>query len=120
MPSKYLAGVPFVFLFAACGGGDGVANATGGPMDMASDPALADQSMAPMFEVDPFWPKPLPNKWKMGGVIGLGITEDDSVWVYHRPRALEPSAAAGLGVGAVKPDKVRVCHVSIPVCVIVS
>ena len=25
---------------------------------------------APKFNVDPTWPKPLPNKWKMGGVTG--------------------------------------------------
>jgi len=43
---------------------------------------------APRYTFDPAWPKPLPNKWKMGGVIGLGITRDDSVWVYQRPSDL--------------------------------
>mgnify|MGYP001207971805 CR=1 FL=1 len=101
MPSKYLAGVPFVFLFAACGGGDGVANAVGGPMDMASDPALADQSMAPMFEVDPLWPKPLPNHWLLGSTIGVAVDSRDHVWIIHRgnlapnemPSQLDPPIA---------------------------
>jgi hypothetical protein len=26
---------------------------------------------APIFEVDPFWPKPLPNHWVTGSTIGL-------------------------------------------------
>ena len=28
--------------------------------------------MAPTFEVDPFWPQPLPNHWVLGSVAGLG------------------------------------------------
>ena len=26
---------------------------------------------APMFEVDPLWPKPLPNNWALGNAIGV-------------------------------------------------
>ena len=26
---------------------------------------------APMFEVDPLWPKPLPNHWLLGWTIGV-------------------------------------------------
>ena len=26
---------------------------------------------APYFEVDPFWPKPLPNHWLLGSAIGV-------------------------------------------------
>src|SRR6266403_291773 len=40
---------------------------------------------APKFKYDPDWPKPLPNKWKMGGVTGLAVDKDDNVWVYDRP-----------------------------------
>ena len=29
------------------------------------------QDSAPKFEVDPLWPKPLPNLWVTGGVGGL-------------------------------------------------
>jgi len=39
---------------------------------------------APRFEVDPFWPKPLPNNWVMGETIGLGIDAQDHVWIVHR------------------------------------
>src|SRR6202166_1900104 len=43
---------------------------------------------APRFKFDPDWPKPLPNKWKMGGVTGLAVDKDDNVWVYDRPNDL--------------------------------
>jgi DNA-binding beta-propeller fold protein YncE len=39
---------------------------------------------APMFEVDPLWPKPLPNHWLLGWTIGLWVDEKDNVWVIHR------------------------------------
>src|SRR5437016_142602 len=43
---------------------------------------------APKFRYDPEWPKPLPNKWKMGGVTGLAVDKDDNVWVLDRPNDL--------------------------------
>ncbi len=39
---------------------------------------------APRFEVDPLWPKPLPNNWLMGWTIGVWVDEQDYVWVIHR------------------------------------
>ncbi|MBN8730874.1 MAG: hypothetical protein J0L64_10055 [Acidobacteria bacterium] len=45
--------------------------------------------MAPRFEVDPFWPKPLPNHWVIGAVIGVGVDAQDNVWVVHRQGSLE-------------------------------
>ena len=29
--------------------------------------------MAPRFEVDPLWPKPLPNHWLLGSTIGVSV-----------------------------------------------
>jgi len=43
---------------------------------------------APKFKFDPEWPKPLPNKWKLGGVTGLAVDKDDNVWVLDRPNDL--------------------------------
>lgn len=42
---------------------------------------------APVFEVDPFWPKPLPNGWLLGMVIGVGVDERDHVFIVHRGQA---------------------------------
>ena len=46
---------------------------------------VAQDHGAPKYKFDPDWPKPLPNKWKMGGVTGLAVDKDDNVWVYDRP-----------------------------------
>ncbi len=40
--------------------------------------------MAPAFEVDPLWPKPLPNHWLLGSTIGVSVDEQDHVWIIHR------------------------------------
>jgi DNA-binding beta-propeller fold protein YncE len=39
---------------------------------------------APVYEVDPLWPKPLPNNWLLGWTIGNWVDEQDNVWVIHR------------------------------------
>jgi DNA-binding beta-propeller fold protein YncE len=49
---------------------------------------IGQEPAAPKFKFDPDWPKPLPNKWKMGGVTGLAVDKDDNVWVYDRPNDL--------------------------------
>jgi DNA-binding beta-propeller fold protein YncE len=45
----------------------------------------ASAQSAPQYKVDPSWPKPLPHKWKMGGVTGLAVDKDDNIWVLDRP-----------------------------------
>ncbi len=42
---------------------------------------------APRFEVDPMWPKPLPNHWRMGSTIGVGVDTQDHIWIIHRGAA---------------------------------
>jgi hypothetical protein len=44
---------------------------------------------APRFEVDPFWPKPLPNHWLLGNVIGVSVDSQDHIWIIHRQGSLE-------------------------------
>ena len=47
----------------------------------------ADQAEAvevPIFEVDPLWPKPLPNHWVLGSTIGVGVDSRDHVFIVHR------------------------------------
>ncbi|MGH9372319.1 MAG: hypothetical protein ACRD15_12370, partial [Vicinamibacterales bacterium] len=39
---------------------------------------------APRFEVDPLWPKPLPNHWLLGSTIGVAVDARDHVWIVHR------------------------------------
>ena len=55
------------------------------------DPGAAAQGksaiQAPRFEVDPLWPKPLPNHWILGSTIGVWVDSDDHVWIIHRSSA---------------------------------
>jgi hypothetical protein len=50
---------------------------------------------APVFEVDPLWPKPLPNHWVTGSTIGLAVDAQDNVWTIHRPNTVEDNFKAG-------------------------
>jgi DNA-binding beta-propeller fold protein YncE len=45
---------------------------------------------APRVEVDPLWPKPLPNHWILGNVIGVATDAQDHIWIIHRQASLEP------------------------------
>src|SRR5439155_23140222 len=45
---------------------------------------------APRFEVDPMWPKPLPNHWILGQTIGVSVDGQDHIWIIHRAGSLEP------------------------------
>jgi len=51
---------------------------------------------APRFEVDPMWPKPLPNHWVMGNVIGVSVDSQDHVWIIHRQGSLEAMELYGV------------------------
>ena len=46
--------------------------------------AQAQGMQAPLFEVDPLWPKPLPNHWVLGSAIGVTVDEQDHIWIVHR------------------------------------
>jgi hypothetical protein len=52
------------------------------------------QVMAPRFEVDPTFPKPLPNGWYQGQTIGLFLDANDHVWIVHRPDVLDAAEGA--------------------------
>ena len=77
MKRKYLAG-------AACA----AVLVTVGLMQNRSTVAAAGVQ-APRFEVDPLWPKPLPNHWVIGATIGVAVDGKDNVWIIHREGSLE-------------------------------
>jgi DNA-binding beta-propeller fold protein YncE len=58
---------------------------------------------APLFEVDPFWPQPLPNHWLLGSAVGVAVDERDRIHVVHRTdsfnRRTEIGAAAAPPTG---------------------
>jgi DNA-binding beta-propeller fold protein YncE len=70
---KLYVGAAFIAVLLALGAGQALLDTT-----------AAQGKQAPRFEVDPYWPKPMPNNWVMGMTIGVGISSDDHVWVIHR------------------------------------
>ena len=71
----------------------------------------AAANQAPIFEVDPLWPKPLPNHWVMGSTIGLSVDAQDHVWVIHRTQTVEDNFKAA----ETKPQIGICCKVAPPV-----
>jgi NHL repeat len=49
------------------------------------------QMLVPSFQVDPFWPKTLPNKWLVGAGAGVAVDAQDHIWIIHRPSTLQPN-----------------------------
>jgi len=66
---------------------------------------------APYFDVDPFWPKPLPNHWVLGSTIGVSVDADDHVWIIHRPNSIDDNFKAA----AVTPQVGRCCTPAPPI-----
>jgi DNA-binding beta-propeller fold protein YncE len=52
------------------------------------------EEVAPRFEVDPAWPRPLPHRWRMGQAAGVAVDRRDHVWVIQRPRTVGDGAPA--------------------------
>jgi DNA-binding beta-propeller fold protein YncE len=65
---------------------------------------------APFFEVDPYWPKPLPNQWVIGSTIGVGVDARDHVYIIHRQATLN----ARTEVGAAQTPPTGECCVPAP------
>jgi hypothetical protein len=77
--------------------GFAAAIATLGVADWALRGVVAQQGElveAPRFEVDPAFPKPLPNNWLMGMTIGIGVDAQDHIWIVHRPDTLSAAETA--------------------------
>ena len=58
----------------------------GAGLALLQNGAAAQQSMVevPIFEVDPLWPKPIPNEGLLGMTIGVSVDDQDNVWIVHR------------------------------------
>jgi len=82
MKRNFCVGAAFLAVVAALGIGSAWLEKT------AAMEAAAVQ--APRFEVDPLWPRPLPNKWILGQTIGVSVDARDHVWIIHRAGSLEP------------------------------
>ena len=62
--------------------------------------AVDSERLVPRFEVDPYWPQPLPNKWIMGRTIGIAIDDRDHLFIVHRDQdSMFMSQELGLDLG---------------------
>jgi len=66
--------------------------------------AQAQAKEAPMFVVDPFWPKPLPNHWILGATIGLAVDSRDHVYIIHRRDTFNERTEIGAATDPIKAD----------------
>jgi len=57
--------------------------------------ALAAQGNPPKYEVDPSWPRPLPNKWVTGAVSGVCTDAQDHVFIVNRGNLTENELDSG-------------------------
>jgi hypothetical protein len=75
---------------------------------------LSTPDMVPMFEVDPFFPKPLPNHWLIGPTIGVDVDSTDTVWIIQRNTP--DQFVATTEVGAIQnPPLSECCAIAPPV-----
>jgi len=74
----------------------------------------AQTSRAPNFQVDPFWPKPLPNHWILGSVTGVAVDSRDHVWIVHNG-SNSMTQATEMGTGTNPPTAERCCSSAPPV-----
>ncbi len=97
-----LVGVSFLAVMAALGTGQFV----------LSKAVAQGGKQAPRFEVDPFWPKPMPNNWVLGQAIGVAVDSRDHIWIVHRgsdPAALDNTELAVPITGARAGQRVGEC-----------
>src|ERR1700682_1566459 len=58
-------------------------------------PSSQAQGGTPKYEVDPSWPKPLPDRWVLGGLGGVCVDRQDHVFLLNRQDVLEGDLNAG-------------------------
>jgi hypothetical protein len=51
---------------------------------LISSPAATHAQGVPKFEVDPYWPKPLPGRWVTGEMGGVCVDSHDHVYIAQR------------------------------------
>src|SRR6516225_2497571 len=55
--------------------------------------AGAQETKAPMFELDPNWPS-IPNNWVLGEVTSVSVDRQDHIWVLHVPQSIPEAQRA--------------------------
>ncbi len=102
-------------LVVACAGG--AQESGGGGDDDAASMSMLSQNPddgVPTFEVDPLFPKNLPNHWLMGPTIGVDVDSRDHIWVVHRNTPDQFVATTEIGM-TTDPPVAQCCQPGDPV-----
>jgi DNA-binding beta-propeller fold protein YncE len=104
MRQRILPGVGFVLVAWLSVGWD-----VTGTTAVAQTPA--PPARVPTFDVDPFWPKPLPHNWTLGQAPSVFVDAQDHIWIVTRPRTLTANDVAA----SLTPPKAECCVAAPPV-----
>ena len=103
-----ISGLAFGIVALACGAAV-TEKESGGSMEATESTATAGDGTT--FELDPTWPRPLPDNWVLGNVVGVAVDSNDHVWIVHRPGSLTQGE-----MGAVlDPPEAECCRPAPPV-----
>jgi hypothetical protein len=80
---------------------------------LASASSARAQTSVPQFQVDPFWPKPLPHNWIVGQVAGIATDRQGRIWMVHRRASLNARERAA----EQNPPEAKCCVAAPPVLV---
>ena len=111
LPKPLRSVLALIYVFAALFGAALLSSCS---MHSQTDATSAQAKVeAPRFEVDPMWPKPLPNNWRIGMTIGVAVDANDNVYIVHRPDTL----GAQEKLAAANPPISSCCKAAPPVLV---
>lgn len=76
--------------------------------DSVDIPTVSSGS-TPTFQIDPSWPREMPNSWIIGAVTSVFVDAQDHVWVTHLQETLTPEETA-----VVQDPPIGICCVPAP------
>jgi len=80
---KHIQGDPLRFIFL-CVLGALLSGCNQAPSQTGFQEQVVDENSSPLFQVDPFWPKTLPNNWSSQQAISIFVDQDDHIWWMNR------------------------------------
>ncbi len=83
--ADYVGLAALVFGLTACGATPSDSPTAEAPASAKPAASSSAPSTSAGFQVDPYWPKPLPEDWLLGNVVGVATDSADNVWIIHRP-----------------------------------
>ena len=104
MNRRFVTAATLVIVSAGLGAGSAALSRHAAALEAAAP-------TAPRFEVDPLWPKPLPDKYILGQTIGVSVDDRDHVWIIHRAGSLE----AGEVHATTNPPTAQCCRPAPPI-----